>query len=114
MNILTKPETIRTERCPYLGLHDDDSTSLAYASPWNYCYHASPPAPISMEHQVQACLCAQYVVCPVLLSGKRGRFPRRLREKTRLRLGDVAWLLLLVALAAILVVLLFYGQLLPF
>lgn len=69
------------ERCPYLGLHDDQSTSLAYPSAWNYCYHASPPASVLVSHQVEACLCPQYMDCALNHSNHWGRMPRSLRGK---------------------------------
>ena len=67
------------ERCPYLGLHDDPRTSLAYPSVWNYCYHAKPPSSISMPHQVAACLCPDYVRCPVYLAAEERALPPNLR-----------------------------------
>lgn len=78
---VTKSPYIKIERCPYLGLHDDDSTSLAYPSTWNYCYHATPPASIQISHQVEICLCPHYVDCTVMLSNKWGRLPPGLRGR---------------------------------
>ncbi len=49
------------QNCPYLGLHDDQRTSLAYPSAWNYCYRARPPASVSISHQIAACLCPEYI-----------------------------------------------------
>ena len=72
-------QLIGWERCPHLGLHDDDSTCLAYASSWNYCYRATPPASVRTAYQVETCLCGRYVHCPVYLSSKGGALPRALR-----------------------------------
>lgn len=78
---VTNRQSINIERCPYLGLHDDGSTSLAYASAWNYCYHATPPASILVSHQVEICLCSHYVDCIIMVSNKWGRLPRGLRGR---------------------------------
>jgi hypothetical protein len=73
------------ERCPYLGLHDDSSTCLAYPSEWNYCYHAAPAAPVLVSHQADVCLGPRYFDCPVNLSSQWGRLPRPLRGRTSRR-----------------------------
>jgi hypothetical protein len=80
---VTKRQFIKVERCPYLGLHDDSSTSLAYASDWNYCYHTTPPASVLVSHQVGICLCSRYVDCTIMVSNKWGRLPRSLQGKAR-------------------------------
>lgn len=108
------------ERCPYLGLHDDSSTSLAYPSTWNYCYRATPPASILVSHQVETCLCPQYVDCTVYLSNKWESLPSGLRA----RAGIGAWKngsfrkpglpILFFFLAAFVIVVIFLGQQLPF
>lgn len=111
MNINIR-QPVRIVRCPYLGLQDDDSTSLAYASPWNICYHAAPPAPVLVSHQAEVCLCPQYVGCPVLLSNQWRRFPRNLRGKAGASLNKnssstrLAWLIVFVLLGVILIVIL--------
>ena len=79
------------ESCPYLGLHDDPRTSLAYPSVWNYCYRADPPASVIPSHQVTTCINREYVNCPVYLaeagkalpSGLHGRLkvPAQLRSR---------------------------------
>ena len=117
---ITNRQPILTERCPYLGLHDDNSTSLAYASPWNYCYHATPPASIRVEHQVEVCLSSHYVDCPVMRSNKWGRLSRHLRGRAggyirKNGLSSTAlWLVLFALLLLILVLVLFPGGHFPF
>ena len=113
MNITTRP-SVRIQRCPYLGLHDDDSTSLAYASPWNYCYHAAPPASVLVSHQAEVCLGDRHADCPVMLSNRWGRLPRPLRGKVEANLqknGSSSWLLRLgvfLLLAIVLMLILFF------
>jgi hypothetical protein len=80
IQVITQPPS-GWVRCPYLGLHDDSSTSLAYPSDWNYCYHANPAAPIRVSHQADVCLCPEYIHCPVNVSNTWGRLPRPLRGK---------------------------------
>ncbi|HLO31260.1 MAG TPA: hypothetical protein VK249_19075 [Anaerolineales bacterium] len=80
---VTTSEPSWPQRCPYLGLHDDESTALAYASAWNYCYHANPPASILVSHQAEVCLCPQYVDCAVNLANEWGPMPRSLRGDAR-------------------------------
>jgi hypothetical protein len=76
------------ERCPYLGLHDDSSTSLAYPSAWNYCYRAAPPASVLVSHQSETCLCPGYSDCTVYRSSKWERLPSGLRGSVRAKLGE--------------------------
>ncbi len=66
-------------RCPYLGLHDDSATSLAFPSTWNYCYRARPPAPVLLSQQTKACLGPGYANCPVYLRKETGALPSNLR-----------------------------------
>jgi hypothetical protein len=68
-----------SERCPYLGLHDDASTSLAYPSLWNYCHCAVPPGPVSVPHQISTCLSREHGRCKVYLALETRPLPRELR-----------------------------------
>ena len=97
------------ERCPYLGLHDDSSTALAYASPWNYCFRATPPASLQTSYQSEACLCREYIHCTIYTSNKWGRLPRSLRGRLRLStpknqfMQTLVRLIILLLLIAILI-----------
>ena len=91
--------------CPYLGLHDDRFTSLAFPSDWNLCYRAKPPSSVNLSHQTEFCLRPQYVQCPVYLRTKTGPLPSELRGTARFSnsgrsLGIALLLLLLVIMAA--------------
>ena len=86
MNII-KADEFRVPRCPYLGLHDDRSTSLAYPSTWNYCYHATPPAPVVVSHQGEVCLCSSFANCAVYQTGTTDPLPASLRGKPGRALG---------------------------
>jgi hypothetical protein len=119
MKIITNRPTLQVERCPYLGLHDDSSTALGYASPWNYCYRAVPASSVRLEHQSQTCLEAGYAHCAVLLSDRRRPLPRRLRGKAEPPPTDAEpgrgrlLLIVLTLLAAALLVVLHLRGLLP-
>lgn len=104
------------QNCPYLGLYDDQRTSLAYPSAWNYCYHCNPPASVSIAHQISACLCPEYVKCPVYQSKLIGALPAdlrgssssstRRRKSARSKTSRMVWaasviLLLIMAVIAI-------------
>lgn len=65
--------------CPYLGLHDDAKTSLAYPSPWNYCHRINPSSAVSVSHQTNACLNEKYKQCEVYCSNTPKVLPRNLR-----------------------------------
>ncbi len=78
------------DRCPYLGLHDDRFTSLAFPSNWNFCYRAKPPASVVLSHQSEACLTDQYVQCPVYLRAENRRLPSELRGRANLP-GSRRW-----------------------
>jgi hypothetical protein len=82
----TFPIPASAEHCPYIGLHDDPGTSLAYCSSWNYCYHARPPASVLESHQGTACLNREYSHCPVYLSSGSKQLPSNLRGMTRVHL----------------------------
>jgi LysM repeat protein len=99
------PANAVSAHCPYLGLHDDRFTSLAFSSNWNFCYRAKPPSSIDLSHQTEFCLGSQYVQCPIYLRAKAGPLPSALRGSARLpnsggRLGLMLLLLLLIILAA--------------
>lgn len=80
-------EALEPAHCPYLALHDDETTALAYPSPWNYCYRARPPASVHVTHQSETCLSARYTECPLLQTEKRRRLPRHLRGKMAIPYG---------------------------
>jgi LysM repeat protein len=99
------PANAVSARCPYLGLHDDRFTSLAYPSDWNFCYRAKPPSSVDMSHQTEFCLGSQYVQCPIYLREKAGPLPSALRGNAYLpnssrNLWITLLLLLLIILAA--------------
>lgn len=95
-----------SESCPYLGLHDDPGTSLAYPSAWNYCYRAHPPVSVSVSHQVVACLSQKHVDCPVYLAEREGVLPSHLRGSSTVPARNAhrkpnrraAWIILLAVL----------------
>lgn len=112
MNRVTSPQPA-WQRCPYLGLHDDSSTCLSYASTWNYCYRAMPPAPVLASHQAEACLHPRFVDCAVFRAETWGRLPRKLRgqgETGHRPAGRVTRLVVLFLLFIILLLLFFYPQ----
>jgi hypothetical protein len=80
----TLPSNFGHERCPLLGLHDDPKTALAYPSPWNWCYGAAAPAPLSVSWQISACLHSNHKHCQVFLSTKPVTLPKEF-------LGDPAY-----------------------
>jgi len=73
------PDPALLARCPYLGLHDDPQTSLAYSSKWNYCYRVEPAVPVSLSNQSETCLTAGFTQCPVYRRETGERFPAQLR-----------------------------------
>jgi hypothetical protein len=98
-----------SERCPYLGLHDDASTSLAYPSLWNYCHCAEPPGPVAVPHQISTCLSREYRHCKVYVALEPRPLPRDLRGavpaaiKRKSRAGIKGMLLFFVILGALIV-----------
>jgi hypothetical protein len=75
-------QLLQSERCPYLGLHDDPGTALAYPSDWNYCFHAKPPASILAAYQINVCLTTNYSSCAIVTTNKWRRLPRSLHGKS--------------------------------
>ena len=76
------PDSQGLVRCPYLGLHDDSRTSLAYPSPWNHCYRVDPSSAVSVSHQANVCLKGEYVHCEVYGANTSIVMPRNLRGST--------------------------------
>lgn len=74
----------KTQTCPYLGLHDDSTSHMAFTSPLNCCHGSkSSPTPVKMEHQNAHCLTSEFADCPVFLAGSKKSFPRNLRARTK-------------------------------
>jgi hypothetical protein len=65
--------------CPFLGLRDDATSSLAFPSDSNYCYRSQPIAVVCFTHQEEACLGGKYHECPVFLREQAGSLPSHLR-----------------------------------
>lgn len=67
--------------CDYLGVRHDPQTRLGFASSWNYCHHAVPPATVNLEHQRRYCQTAEHVECPAFKKQKPGPLPADIRGK---------------------------------
>ena len=63
-------------RCSYLGMPDDPTTALEFASDGNFCYHALPAAPPNAAHQKAFCLTDQHIYCPILLHAEKKPLPQ--------------------------------------
>ena len=107
------PSNSSHDRCPHLGLGDDETTAFAFSSRWNHCYKAEPIAVPSLEHQRLVCL-GEYHACPVFLRDKKGTFPESLREKIKKRRPLGVYFGIIILLAFISVVLLNYFGVLAF
>jgi len=59
------------QRCPLLGLKDDEQSRLAFASESHACYRTGKPKPISVEHQRQYCLEKEHITCPIFLNANQ-------------------------------------------
>lgn len=51
--------------CAFLGVAEDSQTRLAYPSPANLCYCASPAQSVPIQHQEIFCLQPAYERCPI-------------------------------------------------
>ncbi len=56
------------QRCPLLGLKDDEQSRLGFASESHACYRTGKAKPISNEHQRQYCLEKEHITCPIFLN----------------------------------------------
>ena len=93
--------SLHVQRCPFVGLHDDPGTCLAYPSLWNYCYRAKPPASTEVSHQATACLSPDHIHCPVFMPSQRAPLPASLRgvmPRQKFGSGKRANILLLLVL----------------
>ena len=65
----------RDEPCPFLGLRQDQETSLAYPSSWNVCHHTKPIGTPRLEFQQSYCFTKEHATCPIFTRSKRGPIP---------------------------------------
>lgn len=56
------------QRCPLLGLKDDDQSRLAFASESHACYRSGKAKPISIAHQREFCLEKEHTACPIFIN----------------------------------------------
>ncbi|MHB8132794.1 MAG: LysM peptidoglycan-binding domain-containing protein [Anaerolineaceae bacterium] len=56
------------QRCPLLGLKDDDQSRLAFASESHACYRSGKGKPISIAHQREFCLEKEHITCPIFIN----------------------------------------------
>jgi hypothetical protein len=93
--------------CPYLGLEDDPSTSLDFASAGNYCHKARPIASVNGDFQERYCLSAQHITCPIYRMAQPVPLPAELAaqpppvDNGRRRLALLGIPLVLAAIAAL-------------
>jgi hypothetical protein len=65
--------------CPFLGLREDASSSLAFPSDSNYCHRCQPKAAVIHSHQEEFCLNGKYHECPVFSREEIAPLPHDLR-----------------------------------
>jgi len=94
--------------CPFIGFEDDPTTALAYPANYNFCFHAKPIAPVSLEHQRKTCLTEHFADCPIYQQENPVPLPKGIRGERNSRL-TIRWLpiiglvaVLLIGLAAVL------------
>jgi hypothetical protein len=98
------PDATNDLVCPYLGLVDDSSTSIGFASLSNYCHRARPIAPAIFEHQRSYCLVENHVSCPIFKQAGDLSMPLELRAHVsrpshhRLKYGTLGLYIFLIAL----------------
>jgi hypothetical protein len=64
--------------CPYVGMKYDSTTSCAYPSTSNHCFHCQVPAIPALEHQEAYCLVKAHVNCPVYIESETKLFPKNI------------------------------------
>ena len=64
--------------CPFLGLQEDDSTSLSIPSQRNFCHKCRPICVPSYEYQLKRCLQQSYVNCPLIKKDDIHNLPKNL------------------------------------
>jgi hypothetical protein len=64
--------------CPFLGMKHDETTSLAYPSYANHCYHCKHPFSPIEEHQEKFCLTSGYEECQIFAREGNISFPEDL------------------------------------
>jgi len=58
-------------RCPSLGLDDDPSTCMTFATESHRCYRLTKSQTIPLDHQNLYCLNENHIRCPIYLRGQR-------------------------------------------
>jgi hypothetical protein len=92
--------------CEYLGAGIDPTVSFGFASPNNYCYHASPPEAIRLSHQERVCLPANFKNCPVYQPDWHGPLPQEISANPQgSRRGMVYFAALIIGVGVVLLML---------
>lgn len=94
--------------CPFLGFEDDPSTALAYPANYNFCYKCKPIASVSLAHQRNRCLTAEYSECVVFQTKASLPLPKELRGEKSSKGKSKSWLPI-AALALVLILALIGG-----
>ena len=83
MNTLGDPAWSHASNCPHLGMQRDPSTSLAYPSEGNRCYHCTSDGAVHLDHQRQYCLTDSHLRCPQYSAQPQDTLPESLRQQQK-------------------------------
>ena len=72
------PTVTNRAGCPYIGLEDDPSTRLLFASPAACCHRVDPISAIDLGHQQTHCLTSMHKLCSVFMRPEWGPMPPEL------------------------------------
>ncbi len=109
---LLTPSAINHTGCPYIGLEDDPSTRLLFASPAACCHRVDPVSAVDLGHQQTHCLTSVHKLCPVFMRPEWGPIPSELeyvdgsetKDKPRL-----LWFVLMLTLFGLIAVGFWFG-----
>lgn len=106
------PSAMVGKVCPFIGLEDDPSTHLLFASPAAFCHRAEPIGAVALDHQQEYCLTSTHKICPVFTRAEWNPLPTAIEyQEMDSPQADRRWLWFLFGLAAlgIVVGLYFFG-----
>lgn len=83
-DLITNTKVPEATVCPFLGVLDDKSTYLSFASSFNVCYKIAKHSNPTLEHQGNYCLTERFNTCPVFLNSNVKQIEEIFQNNSRL------------------------------
>jgi LysM repeat protein len=84
-NAESKIHKKESKNCPFIGIKEEPDSFFGYASPSNYCFHATPPGSVKRSHQDKYCLTGSFRECEVFFSSGLDPLPAGIHGSVKSR-----------------------------